>query len=135
MDRLELRKLVASRLVTHRLAGFEQDVYLKPLSGLDRARAIDKYKALQKQSEEAGATERMTIEAQAYVIVRSLVDANGTRTYQDDETEAVAQELPCDTMDDLANHILEISGMRTPQEERIKNSVPTPSESSPIVLH
>jgi hypothetical protein len=135
MDRLELRTKIAGRIQKFRPSAFDEDLHVRRLSGLQRSRWIDNFQALQKEQESGGLSNfKLTIEAQCSLIACSLVNEAGTRTYQDDELEAVAADLDCLTMDELANEIMVISGMKERQDDRIKNSEPTPNASGSSVL-
>ena len=135
MDRLEFRNKFSSRIEQFRLEEFEMDVHLKELSALDRAKVIDTYKILDKDKESAAAFQTMTLEAQCFIVSRGLVDEHGVRIYKDDEKQAMAEEIPCKALDALSKRILTISGMtQTAATELVKNSEPSPSVASPIVL-
>ena len=135
MDRLEFRNKFSSRIELFRLEEFEMDVHLKGLSALDRAKVIDTYKILDKDKESADAFQKMTLEAQCFIVSRGLVDEHGVRIYKDDEKQAMAEEIPCKALDALSKRILTISGMtQGTTTELVKNSEPSPNVVSPIVL-
>ena len=133
MDRLELRTKFASRIDKFRLEEFEVDVYLRPLSALERAKIVDKYRALEKIKEAENALETLTVEAQCYIVSRGLVDAQGARTYKDEEAQSLAEEFPCKALDAISRRILEISGMSAAADP-VKNSDPTPNADSSFAL-
>jgi hypothetical protein len=135
MDRLEFRNKFSGRIEQFRLEEFEMDVHLKGLSALDRAKVIDTYKILDKDKESADAFQKMTLEAQCFIVSRGLVDEHGVRIYKDDEKQAMAEEIPCRALDSLSKRILTISGMtQGTTTELVKNSEPSPNAGSPIVL-
>jgi len=134
MDRVELRNKLSGRIEKFRLDEYETDVYVRPLSALDRARIVDKYRALNKAEESDSAFETMTIETQCYVVSRGLVDEGGKRLYLDDEAPKIAEEFPCKALDALSKKILALSGMDGGQVDAEKNSQPVPNEDSNYVL-
>ena len=130
MDRLELRTKFAGRIEQFRLDDFEMDLYLRPLSALERAKIVDKHKKLEKTNKDSDtALETLTIETQCFIVARGLVDEKGGRIYKDDEADAIAAEIPCKALDRISAKILEISGM-TARPDAIKNSDPTPNGDS-----
>jgi hypothetical protein len=130
MDRVELRKAFSSRIEKFRLEECDQEVHLKKLSALDRARIVDKHAALTKASDTVNPFETITIETQCYIVSRGLVDQNGTRLYGDDDLRAIAEEIPATALDACSKRILAISGMGGEESSAPKNSNPTPNEDS-----
>ncbi len=135
MDRLELRTKFAGKIEAFQIEDFGIEVHLRSLSALERARIVDKYKLLEK-GRESGETsfEKMTTEAQCYIVSRGLVDEGGNRIYKDDEAASIADEVPCKALDALSKKILAISGM-TGTEEPEKNSATIPSDGFSATLH
>lgn len=130
MDRLTFRTKLSSRIEKFRLEDFDMEVWLKPLSALDRARVMDTYGRLSKDQESDNQMERMTSEAQAYIVAQGLVDENGTRIYRDDEIKEVGAEIPGVALDKLSSRILEISGFNATVGDAKNASSPIPSGNS-----
>lgn len=141
MDRVELRTKFSGHIEKFDLDGYEFPVYLRELSALDRAKVLDKFRTQTKNSEtDENFLQNMTIESQCYIVCKGLVDESGKRTYQDDETQSIAEEIPGKALDAISQKILELSGLTAPQvkessgPDESKNSVPVLSESSSSVL-
>lgn len=124
MDRLELRKKFSSRIEKVRLESYGMDLYVRPLSALERARTFDKYRELNKPGEETARFETMTIEAQCYIACRGLVDEHGSQVYKNEESAAIAEEFPGEALDQVCKHIMRVSGMDK-SEDAPKNPTPT----------
>jgi len=130
MDRIELRSKFQSRIEKFPLEEFGLEVWLRRLSGLARAK-------LQLISLELGAKKKSdpqeVLQFQCQVIAEGLVDAAGARLYKDDESGAVAEEIPGVVIDQIATKILKISSTEfVPKVEEIsKNLAPIPSDDSP----
>lgn len=130
MDRLTFRTKLSSRIERYRLEDFDLEVCLRPLSALDRARVMDTYGRLSKDKDGDKQMERMTSEAQAYIVAQGLVDETGARIYRDDEIMAVGAEIPGVALDQLSSRILEISGFNATVGDAKNASSPIPSASS-----
>lgn len=130
MDRVTLRAALSSRVEAFRLDGCGEDIYIKRLSALDRARIVDKHNALGKAGESDHPLETITVETQCYIVARGLVDEKGNRLYRDDELQAIAEEIPAKTLDELSNKILTVSGMIGDVVDAAKNSNPIRNGSS-----
>lgn len=128
MDRIEFRTALASRIEKFRLDECGLDVFVKKLSALDRARIVDRHRALEKAEDSGHQLETVTKETQCYIVARGLVDEKGGRLYKDDELQAVAEEIPATELDALSRKILSISGMGS--TEPVPNSNPTRNEPS-----
>jgi hypothetical protein len=132
MDRVALREKLASRVEKIRLEEYGIELFVRPLSALERARVVDKYGLLSKDKEKPPLMETFTIENQCFIVCRGLVQENGKRVYGDDEAEKLADEFPCLVLDRLSTQILILSGMDKSPDEQIKNWSPTPSEGSSL---
>ena len=131
MDRVELRKAFFNRIVKFRLQQFDVEVYLRALMGSDRAKAQAKSVLVEKSKDAENSLEIITKELMSFVISRGLVDESGNRLYGDDEAERIGDEIPGAAMDEIFSEILSISRLNKGQaEEALKNSSPTPNESS-----
>ena len=133
MDRIEFREKMTKCAKNVRLDEMDKDVHIKKLSALDRAKWIDRYKALNKNDEAENAFEKMTVETQCYLITRCLVDESGARIYTDGEEEKAAEEITGTALDQLSKEILNYSGLGK-EDEQPKNLIPTLSADSSSVL-
>ena len=130
MDRVTLRQKLSSRIEQFRLDEFDVDVYLRPLSALARARLGDRFTSLRDSS----TAENSVIELQCRVVAEGLVTESGARIYQNDELQALAEEFPATALDRISGKILAMSGLGGSVSDVIKNSEPTPSDSSSSAL-
>ena len=135
MDRLEFRSKFSERVEKFRLDDFDADLHLRPLSALERAQIIDKHTALGKIQNGDNSFEKLTIEAQCFIVSRGLVNESGNRIYKDEELRELAEEVPGKVLDAISNRILTISGMTEPQENVAKNSEPAPNAGSNYASH
>jgi hypothetical protein len=131
MDRVALREKLAGRIEQVRLDDYDIELFVRPLSALERAKIVDRYGLLSK--DKVTSLETLTIETQCFIVCRGLVEENGKRLYADDEAEKIAEEFPCSVLDQLSKQILTLSKMDQPPEEQIKNSNPTTNEDSSSV--
>jgi hypothetical protein len=125
---------MASRVEKVQLDEYGVELFIRPLSALERAKIIDKYGTLSKDKENSPSFETITIETQCFVVCRGLVEENGKRLYGDDEAQKLAEEFPCEALDQLSKRIMTLSGMDKKQDNLIKKSNSTPNADSSIVL-
>jgi hypothetical protein len=126
MDRLEMRKKFSSRVEKILLEEYGIELRIRPLSALERAKTLDKYRELSKPGTDGPATfEALTRDAQCYIVARGLVDENGAQIFREAEEEAVAAEIPGDALDRICKGIMRISGMDRAPEDQGKNLNPT----------
>jgi hypothetical protein len=133
MDRIELRAKFASRVEAFPLEEFDLNLFIKPLSALDRARIVDGYKKLKADDGSDAPMEVMTVQSQCYIVSRGLVDEKGNPCYGPDELEKIAEEIPGKALDKISNKILSVSGMLN-DEQPEKNLIPAPNENFSSVL-
>lgn len=131
MNREQLKAKFAKRVETVKLENYDVEVTIRPLSALERAQAIDKHKAALADAEGSETRiEKLLRDVECFVVAKALIDANGNRIYQDTELDTIASDFPCDALDYLSKKVMVVSGIEKEVDEAVKNSTPTPSESS-----
>ncbi len=139
MNRLELRERFASRIEKFHLDDFDLDVYVRKLSGAERAVFAEKSALANKSKDEPNALSVITQEVLCYVVSRGLVDENGKRVFEDKDACYIAEEFPGDALDAICERILVISKLKKPSQDsgdtsileiEVKNSETVQSDSS-----
>jgi hypothetical protein len=129
MNIFEIREKFSCLVEVYRLEEISMDVYLRPLSALDRAKVIDKYRSLDKAKDSENAMESMTINAQCFIVARGLVDEKGNPCCKPEEAAMLAEMFPANALDGLSRKILEMSGIGGAAQtitDQAKNLNPSP---------
>jgi hypothetical protein len=91
-----------------------EEMYIKLMSGAERT----KYLSMMPDK----ATTVDVIKAQDYLVAVSTTDETGKRLYDDNEIEAVGQELPAFVIDELSKEIADYNGFGSEElKKEIKN--------------
>jgi hypothetical protein len=128
MNREQLRSRASGRIEKFRLDD-GSEVFIRPLSALDRARILDRYKEIRETQGDKQNLEEV-IKSQCFILTRSIVDGESKKLlYPEDDETVVADEIDWPSMDAIAARVIEISGMAV-KDEAEKNLQPTPSGDS-----
>lgn len=133
MDRDYFKKRSAGRIQVFRPEWSEQDLFIRPVNAIERAKIMDAYLLLSKADEVGGhfLIERATKDLSCFTISCGLVDENGNRIYSYEDRESVGEDLLWEEAKELTDKILSISGIAKPSiSDTLKNSNPTPSADS-----
>lgn len=135
MDRSKLKQFLSGRIKPIRPDGFTEDLHIRKISVMEKAEFTDRCRLIgdmkQFVSNNPDGVTELEEKLTSFLLAKSLVDEHGVRLYSDDELDGPILEFTKETADEIIDSILDYSNLRSKDaEEALKNSEPTPSESS-----
>lgn len=126
MNREQLEQRAAGKIEKVLLAD-GAEVFVRPLSALDRARILDRYRQINTEHPDNEPIEDI-VTTQCLIVARSLIDPE-TRNllYPEEDLDAISNEIDWKSMDAIAKRVIDISGLGA-KDDPEKNSQTTPKD-------